>query len=342
MPITPSAYTSGTQVIWTDGNGVMRQGPPIKGDIVFNSNNPWSGNLNGGASANWGIDRDGYIWTCVIGGDPGTWVCGGRLASSVASGTSVGGSEMVQGVDASGATATANPVGIGGIQNTTLPTLTNGQRGEMQLDTRGAMLVVVKSPGGVASANVVTPIADGVTSQGGLSTSSQLLGFNGSTWDRIITASAQTDALGASATGQFRVLGYSYGFNGSNWDRLRTPNIFRQGVRATSGNNAFWTPAAGKKFRLMGYFITMTAEAAAASAADMIISLTDAGALIGVSHSVYVPALSPTTSGGGFSTGFVSLGNGILSAVANNALFLNITVTLTAGTVSAVAIGTEE
>lgn len=49
------------------------------------------------------------------------------------------------------------------------------------------------------------------------------------------------------------VAAYGQQYNGSTWDRMRTPNVFIP-LNAVSINaeSAIWTPAAGRRFRLMG------------------------------------------------------------------------------------------
>lgn len=49
------------------------------------------------------------------------------------------------------------------------------------------------------------------------------------------------------------------GFNGASWDKIRTPNIFKDISSVTiTGITTVWTPAGGKKFRLMGGSISST------------------------------------------------------------------------------------
>ena len=50
---------------------------------------------------------------------------------------------IIGGNVASGATDAGNPVKIGGRYNSTLPTLSNGQRGDLQLGTRGSLAVTL-------------------------------------------------------------------------------------------------------------------------------------------------------------------------------------------------------
>lgn len=59
-------------------------------------------------------------------------------ASSGGSGAT---SDQVQGAGPAGAAAVGNPLGVGGVYSTTPPTLTDGQRGNLQLGSRSALQV---------------------------------------------------------------------------------------------------------------------------------------------------------------------------------------------------------
>src|SRR5438105_4313851 len=76
----------------------------------------------------------------------------GRLITSPTSG-----GETVTGNVASGATDSGNPVKIGGVFNTTQPTVTNGQRVDSQATARGSLLI---------SAGVDGSIINGTNSTG--------------------------------------------------------------------------------------------------------------------------------------------------------------------------------
>jgi len=128
----------------------------------------------------------------------------------------------------------------------------------------------------------------------------------------------------------------------SRYDRQRVPNIFRTITVAAAGDTALWTPAAGKKFRLMGYQMMVTAEAIAAAAAHLEILLCDAAVALGIGASVFVP-LAAIAGGGDVYVGpAVQLGNGPLSALANNVLNVNLSFALTGGEVRVNAWGIEE
>jgi len=132
--------------------------------------------------------------------------------------------------------------------------------------------------------------------------------------------------------------------------QIRTPNVFKTAsVSATaSGNTAVWTPTSGKKFRLMRFQITGTNIVATAAT---VITISFQDATTGMDVGTY-DILMPTTVGntallfGGveFNSGWVDLGNGVISAAANNVLNANISATVMGATGSfrySVA-GTEE
>lgn len=127
----------------------------------------------------------------------------------------------------------------------------------------------------------------------------------------------------------------------------RTPTTFKTAsVAATAtGNSAAWTPAAGKKFRLMRFQIT--AQGLAATATGVVtVSFQDSASGITIgTYDVDVPAVAGVVSGvSNISCGWVDLGNGFLSAAANNVLNFNISAAGagTVGTYRVNVCGTEE
>jgi predicted RecA/RadA family phage recombinase len=92
---------------------------------------------------------------------------------------------LVTGTVASGATDSGNPVKVGGKLNTTLPTLTDGQRGDLQVGTRGSLHVELWGNNS-ATAFGSSALSDGLSSAGtGLYTLAQGYVYNGSTLDRV-------------------------------------------------------------------------------------------------------------------------------------------------------------
>jgi hypothetical protein len=95
-----------------------------------------------------GIDRP------VLATDDGKLqVSGGTAGTAASPSSSV---TTVQGTAPAGSTATGNPVGIGCVYNTNLPTLTDGQRGNCQLGTRGALGFQLMAPDSATAVTVVT------------------------------------------------------------------------------------------------------------------------------------------------------------------------------------------
>jgi hypothetical protein len=174
-----------------------------------------------------------------------------------------------------------------------------------------------------------------------------LFTFNGTTWDRW--SSAQTDAL--TGAGKVQVvsaqgnrfgdstgvsdanagtrvqMASQWGYNGASYDRLRVPTTWKDisAVAITAGTPAtIWTPAAGKKFRLMGWSISSSAAAAL----------------------IFKYGGSPTTmfrtellAAAGISQSAPGFGNGIMPGAVNDALKLDVTAN---ATVTGYCFGCEE
>ncbi len=101
------------------------------------------------------------------------------------------------------------------------------------------------------------------------------------------------------------VAAYAAIFNGATWDRWRTPNIWIPlNAVSINGEVTIWTPAAGKKFRLMGYNL---------------VSGTVAGNVVIKDNTAGTTKLILPFSAAGQDL-YDSFGNGILSAAANNVL----------------------
>lgn len=132
---------------------------------------------------------------------------------------------------------------------------------------------------------------------------------------------------------------------GAGYENARTSGTFVQGVVfAAAATGAIWTPAAGKRFRLLGFSILATANAACATN-DLKLDLRDsvAGNFI-ASFPFFAPTVGVTANPGTLIIAIPhSFGaNGYLSSAINNVLTLNLSVALTAGTIRVNAWGTEE
>ena len=112
---------------------------------------------------------------------------------------SMGSGDVVQGGAADDAAASGNPVPVGGIYNSALPTYTNGDRTQLQSTARGEVLATLSTGG---SANTMASSgADGVTNTlNALYLMARPSRYNGSTWDRergnhnqtVFTSAART------------------------------------------------------------------------------------------------------------------------------------------------------
>lgn len=135
--------------------------------------------------------------------------------------------------------------------------------------------------------------------------------------------------------------GYAPSAGSAKWDRLRIPNIFKTAAATASGNSAVWTPASGRKFRLMRYRIEISGDATISGGGVLTVKFQDATTDNNIAHSVYVPAVAANTMEG-WQSGWIDLGNGPLSAAANNVLNVNLSAALASGTCRVLTAGTEE
>lgn len=120
-------------------------------------------------------------------------------------------------------------------------------------------------------------------------------------------------------------MSYQALYNGVTWDRQRTPNKFIPiSAISVATETTIWTPAAGKKFRLMGYQLTSGTVGGNVTLKD-----NTAGATIGILP--FGAAAQPLTS--------PVLINGYLSLATNNVLTATGTATQT---ISGFLFGCEE
>lgn len=142
-----------------------------------------------------------------------------QILKAIAASSVGGGTSAVTGNVASGATDSGNPVKVGGVYLSALPTYTNGQRGDLLLSSRGAVAVC-----GFGAAG-----ADGVANT--------TLGF-------MYVQNNTAGYLSANA---------SYVFNGTSWDRDRKASaVARVASSAASGNPAFAKSSAGDLKNISG------------------------------------------------------------------------------------------
>lgn len=112
----------------------------------------------------------------------------GGTSINVSSGGTGSTSDQVQGAGASGAAKVGNPVLIGGVNNTTQPTLADGQTGDVQLDMRSNVRVALMANNTNTAITFRNDSADSVGSSGtanNLGVSSRNTVYNGTNWDRM-------------------------------------------------------------------------------------------------------------------------------------------------------------
>lgn len=127
----------------------------------------------------------------------GTWNVGVTGLISLASGTELRSlatvlnwptSQVVAGDIASGSTDSGNPVKVGGKYNSTLPSFTDGQRGDLQIGSRGALRVELYAAGTTTGFVGSADNADGAATSASANkwpVLSRNTVYNGTTWDRM-------------------------------------------------------------------------------------------------------------------------------------------------------------
>lgn len=159
-----AALPTGTNNIGSIGNGAA--GTPADG--LTNASSVVNVRDNGAADRlayrGFPFDFNGTSWDRKRGDVNGSWT---------------------QGNVASGATDAGNPVKIGGVYNSTLPTFTTGQRGDFQIGSRGGLSVytIGGSSGADGASNTIGKMLDSTSSSLALTTANTY--FNGTTWDRV-------------------------------------------------------------------------------------------------------------------------------------------------------------
>lgn len=168
--------------------------------------------------------------------------------------------------------------------------------------------------------------------------------YDGTNWQRPLVHNGGSD--GRPGNTGLIVESYLYAFQGttgSPWDRIRVSNVVKTVSATSSGSTALWTPTSGKKFRIMRFNMGVTSNANLSAGAVVTISLFDANTPTAAIQSVWIPTTSVATGAPPLlTTGWIDLGNGILSATADNVLNVSLSATLAAGAVRIIVCGTEE
>ena len=156
------------------------------------------------------------------------------------------------------------------------------------------------------------------------------------------SASAATDVTSPGSAVDANALQVFY--NGVTWSRMRAATTFRSAAATAVGNTALWTPAASKKFRRLGYRIEVSGNVTQTTGGDFTVSLYDgASNPTAFVHHFNVPTTGASSGAlGGYTTGWIDTSNGLISALANNVLNINLSAALTSGTIRVIVKGNEE
>ncbi len=131
-----------------------------------------------------------------------------------------------------------------------------------------------------------------------------------------------------------------FGWNGSSWIAKKTANVFKTVTFTTTGGTV-WTPATGKKFRLLGFSLGLAGNTIQAVAGVNTVTFTDGGVAMPIAVPLYIPAASLNVLGVAY-TRSGALDDGIVSAAANNVLAISYPNALTAGALTVFVYGIEE
>lgn len=177
------------------------------GDVTIN-------NASGAAAVNIqdggnSITVDGTVaatqsgtWTVQPGNTANTtaWKVDGSAVTQPVSGTVT--SSNTTGNVAAAATDSGNPVKVGGKYNTTMPTYTDGQRGDAEITSRGAVKTALFVDASATPVAAVATNADAVAASSiasHLETASRGSVYNGTTWDRQRGDTTGTYVVGSVA-----------------------------------------------------------------------------------------------------------------------------------------------
>jgi hypothetical protein len=93
----------------------------------------------------------------------------------------------------------------------------------VNLAADGSQFLKVNCAVGCTGGATVADNADAVATTTGLSrNTAELFGFNGTNWDRLVSAGNQADGVGNSSLGVLKVGSFNMVYNGSNWDRQKS------------------------------------------------------------------------------------------------------------------------
>jgi hypothetical protein len=162
-------------------------------------------------------------------------------------GSVAGSPAEVVGNVASGTADSGNPVKVGGIYQSTLPTFSNLQRGNFQIGTRGSQNVTLYKVDSTQSIVGQASNADGVAASAGndaLKTGALSFLYNGVTWDRQftcnlsavvnVTAAATTEIVALTGGQTIRICGFSLSMSAAGTAQI----VYGTGTNCATGLTA--------------------------------------------------------------------------------------------------------
>lgn len=203
---------------------------------------------------------------------------------------------VVVGNIAAGATDSGAPVKAGGVYLATLPTLTNGQRGNLQLGSRGSVLVQGMFEDNATAWSGQSTDTDAkvtVAQANAVRTYSHTIVFNGTTFDRAVKPNAisriPSSANTTNPTSAKASAGNVHSINGYNSSAtVAYLKLYRKATAPTVGTDTpFMTlalaPTAVFEFNFDSlYFTTGIAYGLTTDAADAGTTVVAAGAILGL------------------------------------------------------------
>jgi hypothetical protein len=202
----------------------------------------------------------------------------------------------------------------------------------------GALFVALQdSTGNAINGSLILDAPFDPTTTYGLPTLAVGYVWTGTELDRRAALLSNADGQSAAQTGLAGAVSRNQGYNGATWDRVRVPNVYKSVLVTATGDTTIWTPAAGKRFRLMGY--SVQAAATIALAGIGLLKLLDGASATIEQHALFFGGTASAANWIGINS---NLQNGYLSAVADNVLKVNLDVTPATGRISINVFGTEE
>ena len=186
---------------------------------------------------------------------------------------------QVQGTAASAATDSGNPLKIGGVYNTTPPTLTNGQRGDLQIAANGALPVAVKTVADFKAVQSVSATGDGDSGNGAMVVGNYLFGTTSNIVHQRDITVGQPAGTGTTAVAIARMSAAA----GANVPSATSAVASNLVVKTAAGNLYGWRVTAGAS---AGFVLLFNATSAPADGAVTPLDCIPVAANASMAHDV--------------------------------------------------------